>query len=169
MLAKDDSYRVGLDRRGRPADRPDDTEYFIRVMDDRPPDVRILRPAGDQQITPLEEVAIEARADDDYGIAAFELVYAVAGREPKVVPLSEAAGHRSRDASASHVLAGRKSGVQPGDVITYYARARDVARGKRSTETRSDMFFLEVRPFSEEFVAAQSQGMAGCPASRSKR
>ena len=51
----------------------------MRVMDDRPPDVRILRPAGDQQITPLEEVAIEARADDDYGIARFELVYAVAG------------------------------------------------------------------------------------------
>jgi hypothetical protein len=53
--------------------------------------------------------------------------------------------------------------VQPGDVITYYARARDVGRGKRSTETRSDMFFLEVRPFSEEFVSAQSQGMAGIP------
>ena len=51
--------------------------------------------------------------------------------------------------------------MQPGDVITYYARARDVGRGKRSTETRSDMFFLEVRPFSEEFVLAQSQAMSG--------
>ncbi len=46
-------------------------------------------------------------------------------------------------------------------MITYYARARDVGRGKRSTETRSDMFFLEVRPFSEEFVLAQSQAMSG--------
>ena len=51
--------------------------------------------------------------------------------------------------------------MQPGDVITYYARARDIARGKRSTETRSDMFFLEVRPFNEEFVSAQSQAMGG--------
>ena len=49
-------------------------------MDDRPPEVRILRPIGDQQITPLEEVAIEARADDDYGVVAFDLVYSVAGR-----------------------------------------------------------------------------------------
>ena len=51
--------------------------------------------------------------------------------------------------------------MQPGDVITYYARARDVGRGKRPSETRSDMFFLEVRPFSEEFVLAQSQAMSG--------
>ena len=59
------------------------------------------------------------------------------------------------------VLAAENLQVRPGDVITYYARARDVARAKQPTETRSDMFFLEVRPFSEEFVAAQSQAMAG--------
>ena len=51
--------------------------------------------------------------------------------------------------------------MQPGDVITYYARARDVARAKPSSETRSDMFFLEVKPFTEEFVQAQSQAMGG--------
>ncbi len=77
--------------------RPDDTEYFLRVMDDRPPDVRILRPAGDQQITPLEEVAIEARAEDDHGISRFELVYAVAGRAPKVVPFAARQRQRPRE------------------------------------------------------------------------
>ena len=61
----------------------------------------------------------------------------------------------------THLLAAEELGVQPGDVITYYARARDVARGKRSSETRSDMFFLEVKPFNEEFVPAQSQAMGG--------
>jgi hypothetical protein len=50
-------------------------------------------------------------------------------------------------------------GVQPGDFVTYYARARDLNRGRRSTEARSDIFFLEVKPFEEEFVAAQSQAM----------
>jgi len=159
ILAKDDSYRVRLaDEDGLLS--PGDTEYFIRVMDDRPPDVRILRPAGDQQITPLEEVAIEARADDDYGISRFELVFAVAGREAKVVRFERATGTEVTRVG-THLLAAEDLRVQPGDVITYYARARDVGRGKRSTETRSDMFFLEVRPFSEEFVAAQSQAMAG--------
>jgi Domain of unknown function (DUF4175) len=159
LLARDDSYRVRLtDRDGLHSSG--DTEYFLRVMDDRPPDVRILRPAADQQITPLEEVAIEARAEDDYGITSFELVYAVAGREPKVVPFQRSNGDTIARAG-THTLAAEDLGVQPGDVITYYARARDVGRGKRPTETRSDIFFLEVRPFSEEFVLAQSQAMSG--------
>ena len=37
-------------------------------MDDRPPDVHILRPGNDEGVTPLQEVPIEARADDDFGI-----------------------------------------------------------------------------------------------------
>ena len=51
--------------------------------------------------------------------------------------------------------------VKPGDVVTYYARARDIARGKPSSLATSDIFFLEVKPFNEEFVAAQSQAGAG--------
>ncbi len=119
-----------------------------------------MRPANDQQITPLEEVAIEARAEDDYGISRFELVYIVAGREPKVIPFAKAGGS-DLVRSATHTLAAEDLDVQPGDVITYYARARDIGRGKRSTEARSDMFFLEVRPFAEEYVLAQSQAMSG--------
>jgi hypothetical protein len=165
VLTRDDAYRVrltdvdGLHSQG-------ELEYFIRVMDDRPPDVRIVRPSADQGITPLEEVVIEARADDDHGVASFELVYGVAGRPPRTVPFSRVSGTDVARVG-SHLVAAEDLRVQPGDVITYYARVRDVARGKRSTETRSDIFFLEVKPFSEEFVAAQSQAMgAGAAATQ---
>jgi hypothetical protein len=155
VLARDDSYRVRLsDLDGLRSSG--DTEYFIRLMDDRPPDVRILRPSADQQITPLEEVAIEARADDDYGIAAFDLVYAVGGGPERVVPFERVSGS-SVQKIGTRLLPAEDLGVKPGDVITYYARARDVGRGKRSTRATSDIFFLEVTPFNEEFVAAQSQ------------
>ena len=159
VLAEDGAYRVRLsDADGLVA--TGEVEYFIRVMDDRPPTVQIVRPTGDQGITPLQEIAIEARADDDYGIAQLELVYAVGGRPAKTVPFTRISG---TDVArlGTHVLAAEELNVQPGDVITYYARARDVARGKRSTEARSDMFFLEIKPFTEEFVAAQSQAMGG--------
>jgi Domain of unknown function (DUF4175) len=159
VLTKDDSYRLRLaDRDGLRSNG--DTEYFIRLMDDRPPEVRILRPSGDQQITPLEEVAIEARADDDYGVASLDLVYSVAGRREHAVPFGRVTGTQVAKIGA-HLLPAEELGVQPGDVITYYARARDVGRGKRPTETKSDIFFLEVRPFNEEFVSAQSQAMSG--------
>lgn len=155
LLSQDDGYRIRLtDRDGLTSSG--DSEYFIRLMDDRPPDVRILRPSADQGITPLEEVLIEARAEDDYGVASLELVYAVGGGAPHTVPFGRLSGGETQRTGA-YLLAAEDLRVKPGDVITVYAQARDVGRGKRPTETRSDLFFLEVRPFNEEFVAAQSQ------------
>ena len=52
-------------------------------------------------------------------------------------------------------------GVGPGDFVSYYIRARDVPRGKPSSEARSDIFFLEVKPFEEEFTLAQTQAAMG--------
>ncbi len=158
VLARDDSYRIRLkDRDGLASGG--DSEYFIRLMDDRPPEVRIVRPSGDQGITPLEEVTIEARADDDYGVSTLELVYSVGGGKDHVVPFTALNGTAIQK-NGTHLLAAEDLKVRAGDVITYYARARDVGRGKRPTETKSDMFFLEVKPFTEEFVAAQSQAGA---------
>ena len=171
-LDKDAAYRVTLnDIDG--LTNVDATEYFIRLLNDRPPDVRVMRPGSDRQVTRLEEITVEARADDDYGISQLDLVYAVRGGQERVIPLHRAGapprrqrrgagGHGGGDqtnVAGTHTLYIEELDVQPGDFITYYARARDVARGKRSSEARSDIFFLEVRPFSEEFVSAQSQAM----------
>ena len=157
-ITEDGSYRVALtDPEGYT--NPGDTEYFIRTLQDRPPDVRIVRPASDRQVTPLEEVAIEAHADDDFGVAALDLVYTTAGSAEKSVPFTRS--------GASTSVTGRRTlyledlDVKPGDVVAYYARARDLSRGTRSNEARSDIFFLEVTPFEEEFVASQSQGAGG--------
>ncbi len=166
VVAKDGSYRVALnDADGLSSDG--DTEYFIRMLNDRPPDVRILRPAGDKQVSPLEEVEIEARADDDYGVRSLELVIKSAAGKEKIIPL----GSRNDRPGAAQgpVVAGLHTvfledlQVKPGDVVTYHARATDVGRGRRSTESRSDIYFLEVKPYEEEFFAADSNagGMSG--------
>ena len=158
IIAEDGSYRVALaDADG--LSNPGDTEYFIRTLQDRPPDVRIVRPASDRQVTRVEEVSIEARADDDFGVATLDLVYAIGGGPEKALPFDRE--------GAGTAVSGRRTvyledlPVRPGDFVAYYARARDVSRGKRSTEVRSDIFFLEVTPFEEEFVASQSQGAGG--------
>ena len=157
-IAEDGSYRVALaDADG--LENPGDTEYFIRTLQDGPPDVRVTRPATDRQVTPLEEVPIEAQADDDFGVATLDLVYAVAGGAEKVVPFTRTGSGIA--VTGNRMLYLEDLRVKPGDVVSYYARARDVSRGKRASEARSDIFFLEVKPFEEEFVASQSQGGAG--------
>jgi hypothetical protein len=158
VVSSDDTYRVRLtDTDG--LQNTDDSEYFVRVLDDRPPEVRIVRPAGDRQVTPLEEVEIEARADDDHGVDKLELIYGVKGRGEKVVPLG--GDGASLTVTGHYTIPLEQLEVSPGDFVTFYARARDVGRGKRPSEARSDIFFLEVTPFLDEFALAQSQAMAG--------
>lgn len=153
-IARDDAYRVRVsDRDGLQSSG--DTEYFIRMLDDRPPEVRVLKPARDRHVTRLEEVDIQAEAQDDFGVERLDLVYSVRGGNEKVVPLP--ISRRETTVNRAHTLYLEDLGVAPGDFVSYYVRARDVARGRRSSETRSDMFFLEVKPFEQEFALAQSQ------------
>jgi hypothetical protein len=169
-IAADGSYRVALTDRDGLAN-PGDTQYFIRTLHDSPPDVHIVRPAGDRPVTPIEEVPVEAKASDDYGIAAFDLIVSVRGGEERTVPFSRrnepwadfsTSGGSEKSAQGSvagHTIIYLEDlGVRPGDFVTFYARARDISRGKRSSEAKSDMFFLEVKPFEEEFVSAPSGG-----------
>jgi hypothetical protein len=157
-IAADDSYRIGLvDREGLVGQ--DDTEYFIRVLEDRPPDVHITRPAADRSVSRLEEVDIEVQADDDYGVGRLELVYAVRGASEKAIALD--IPRHATSVTARQTLYLEDLDVQPGDFVSYYARARDVTRSTRANEARSDIFFLEVKPYEQEFSLAMSQSMAG--------
>lgn len=163
-IGADNSYRValvgpdGLDSAG-------DTEYFIRALDDRSPEVRVLEPAADRSVTKLEEVDIEAQAEDDYGVDRFELVYAVRGSRDHVLPFATARGATS--VTGRRTLYLEDLGVEPGDFVSYYVRARDVGRGRQATEARSDIFFLEIKSFEQEFTLAQSQGTSGGAGTRS--
>ncbi len=153
----DDTYRV----RVRDADgltNPRGSDYFIRTVQDLAPAVEILRPAGDREITPLEEVTVEAHAVDDFGLERFELVYGVMGKPERVVSLGVAAGVTR--ASGTHTIFGEDLRLQPGDFITYHVRARDTDASRRA-EVRSDIYFLQVRPFDREFEEAPSQGDTG--------
>ena len=87
-------------------------------------------PHGDQGITPLEEVAIEARADDDYGIARFELVYAVGGRPAKIVPFTRLAGtdRRARRGAPARRRGSRRAAGRRHHLLRPGARRRRAAK-----------------------------------------
>ena len=152
-VTRDDAYRIAL----RDADGLSNlaaAEYVIRATPDAPPLVEVRRPGGDREITPLEEVVIEAHAKDDFALARFDLVYAVAGTADRVVDLL--GPDRVANGDGVHTLYAEDLDVAPGDVISYYVRAGD-ANPARVRETRSDIYFLEVRPFEREFEDAPSQ------------
>ncbi len=152
-VTADGSYRVALSD-AENLEHPGDVEYFIRMLADTPPDVRIVEPAADRQVTPLEEVTVAAHAEDDHGVRDFDLVYSVRGGPEVAVAFSTRGNDQALD--GQHVLYLEDLHVRPGDFVSYYARARDAARRGEAGEARSDIFFLQVTPFEQEFMPPQS-------------
>ena len=72
-------------------------DYHIDMLPDRPPVVRFTKPGRDLKVLSVDEVYSEARAEDDYGVARLDLVYAVNGGPEHVVPLHQATTRVVRD------------------------------------------------------------------------
>lgn len=156
---RDGFYRVELDAPNgeRVIGSP---QYTIDVLADQPPTVSFARPGRDTSASPIEEVFVEANAEDDYGIRDLELVYSVNGGPERVVKLF-AGTRRLSELTAGHTIYLEELGVEPGDSVSYYARAMDndaIGGAKRAS---SDLYFVRVRPFRKDFRQAQSAGGGG--------
>ena len=129
---KDGFYRIELDAPTgeRVTASP---QYTIDVLTDQPPTVSIAKPGRDTSASPIEEVFIEARAEDDYGVKDLELVYSVNGSAEKTVRLFDGS-KRLPEVSAGHTFYLEELNVSPGDFVSYYARAADNDAVRRRQE-----------------------------------
>ena len=117
------------------------------------------KPKRDIKANAIEEVFLQARADDDYGVRRLDLVYSINGGEEKTMTLHGGSAKALTEVSAGHTVYLEELGVKPGDFVSYFARATDTDTVAGPKATTSDIYFIEVRPFSQEFRQAQS--MAG--------
>jgi hypothetical protein len=136
-------------------------DYAIEALGDQPPMVQILRPGRDTRVTSLEEVFIEARGEDDYGVQRLELVYSVNGGPERTVELHGQNTRRLKEVSAGHTLFLEEHELEPGDVVSYYARAFDANPYGGPGTAATDIYFLQVRPFDREYREAEQGGMPG--------
>src|SRR6185436_12105762 len=68
---------------------------------------------------------------------------------------------RLPEVAAGHTFYLEELSVQPGDAVSYYARASDNDAVSGSKQASSDLYFLRIRPFKQNFRQAQSQGGGG--------
>ena len=155
---KDGFYRFELDAASgeRVSASP---QYTIDVLTDQGPSVSIAKPGRDTNASPIEEVFVEARAEDDFGVRDLDLVYSVNGTAEKSIRLFDGKS-RLAEVTAGHTFYLEELGVKPGDFVSYYARAadNDASGGKRQS---SDIYFLQIRPLRKEFRRAESDAGAG--------
>jgi len=132
--------------------------YRIEVVPDEKPTVDIRRPGRDYQASSIEEVPVTVRAHDDFRLEALELRYAVNGgewRTQTIDPRGSDAGSavllRLEELRQSPALA-----LEPGDVISYYAVARD-----HHSTVQTDLFLIQVQPFDRRYTQSQAAGGGG--------
>ena len=141
------------DAEGRPGKMP--PRFAIEVHRNLPPELTPVFPARDVVVSPLEELALEAEVLDDYGVTAYGLTYAFAGRPSQDVVLD--AGAVSNDKlKIQYLLAMEDLEAQPSQLMTYSFWADDVGSDGQPRRTASDIYFAEVRPFEEIFRESQS-------------
>jgi hypothetical protein len=153
-------YRIELDddsgrtHRGTP-------DHLIDLVRDLPPIISLSRPGRDVRVTAIEEVFVEARANDDFGISNLDIIYSVNGGEDRVISLLSGGDSGLADVTAGHTFFLEDYELEPGDLVAYHARARDTGPNALEREARTDLFFIEIRPFSQEFRQAEQDGGGG--------
>jgi len=151
-IEKDGLYHIaGIDQ-GQPVRLSDD--FFIEARKASPPEVRITRPGRDYHASPIEEVTVGVRAEDDFGLDKLELHYSVNGGSDHTANLLKQKGVKQADGSATLYL--EDFHLVPGDVVALYASAKDA-----HSETRTDIFFIQAEPFAREYTQSQVMGGGG--------
>ncbi len=129
-------------------------DWFIEAKKDEPPSVRIARPGRDPHVSPIEEVPVSLEASDDFGLEGLELHYSVNGGEEQTVRLLKNKGAKEAKGQTTLYLENFK--LAPGDLISFYATARDA-----TTTSRSDIVFAQAEPFDYKFSQSQQAGGMG--------
>ena len=151
-------YEVALARAGGEL-VPASPQYMIDVLTDQPPSVSFSKPGRDERASPIEEFYLEAEADDDYGVSELLLLYTVNGGPEDTVRLFD--GRPTPEVTAGHTLFLEEFGLEPGDLVAYYAQVEDANRGPDSRSAKSDIYFVQIRPFRVNFRQAQQGGGGG--------
>ncbi|MEX0702992.1 MAG: hypothetical protein WD069_12930 [Planctomycetales bacterium] len=151
---QDRVYRLRIvDDAGRANREP--PEFAVRLLPNRPPELKLAFPARDVRVSPIEELVVEGTAWDDFGLGRFGVVYEIPGGETRTLLLGESAAARE-ERTFSRTIPLEELGVRPGQLVAYHLFAEDVGPDGKPRRTLGDIFFAEVRPFEQIYREGQS-------------
>jgi hypothetical protein len=164
VVTKPGRYQIGA----RVANEfvPLSDEYAIEVVPDEKPTIEIRKPGRDWRATSIEEVPVRIHAEDDFRLRDVSLRYSVNGGAWQALQVG--GGGKSSEgeslldleelgaAVAKEQTKEPAKGLVPGDLVSYYAVAKD-----RKATVQTDLFMVQVQPFERRFLQAQSGNQDG--------
>jgi hypothetical protein len=136
---------------------PTPPDIRIDALPNRPPELKLVSPRGDQRVSPIEELRLRAEARDDFGLVDYGLAFSVAEAEPTFIPLG-LEKPRGVQAAFETLVALEPRKLEPGQLITWFAWADDFGPDGNVRRTQGDLFFGDVRALDEVFREDTSGG-----------
>lgn len=144
-----------VDADGRENRRP--PLFRISVKRNLPPRIELAFPGNDAEVTPLQELAVEATVWDDVKVttAGMTSQFGTDGRE---VVFETGEFKPGKKELLSSLLEFEKLRAQPNDLLTYFFWAEDTGPDGAPRRVNGDLRFVEVRHFEEIFREAPGGG-----------
>ena len=123
----------------------------VRVKTDEPPKFKLISPDGDYLATDVASVPITFEVTDDFGLDSVKMCLEIPGQQPAEVIIPVEEGARSK--KFTHTIELEKYSLTVGDSILFYAQATDIDTGSALAKrtSRSDVYFIEVRPYRQNW------------------
>jgi hypothetical protein len=124
--------------------------YTIKCIDDNPPEVKLTKPGKNLTMIKTAEVPLEVQTSDDYGLSEAGIAYKIKEEEWKRLPLKDLKP-KTKEGKFAPTLYLEEMELADTDVVTYYAYARDNDTVSGPKESASDIFFVEIEPFGQQY------------------
>ena len=139
----------------------------VIVKTDEPPKFKLISPDGDYLATNVASVPVTFEVTDDFGLKSVKLHIEVAGRESKEIEIPVEEGDKTIEFTRTIELEDYELSV--GDSLLFDATATDIDTGSEEADhtSSSDVYFIEIRPYRQNWVSlpggGPSQGASSPP------
>ncbi|MCY3005121.1 MAG: hypothetical protein NTV29_03975 [Planctomycetota bacterium] len=142
-------YRLKLtDAQGRTEKTSE--EFVVKIIPNREPELKLIS-AVDQRVSPIQEMIVGARVQDDFGIHRAGIHVSVGDSEPSEIELRATDPFAKKKTELQHLIDLESLQAKADQLVTYHFWTEDLDRDGQPRRIDSEMFFAEVRPFEELF------------------
>ena len=127
----------------------------LKVRANQLPKIEVVFPKRDIQVSPIQELPLEAKVSDDLSVQKSGLVYTLAGNTQEVL-FEHAATKPKKTETVRSILKLEEHAAEPRQLLSYYFWAEDEGPAGEARRAMSDMFFAEVRHFEDIFREAEA-------------
>jgi hypothetical protein len=139
----------------------------VIVKKDEPAKFKLVSPDGDYLATNVASIPVTFEVTDDFGLESVKLHLEIAGRESKEIEIPVEEGDKTVEFTRTIELEDYELSV--GDSLLFYAEATDIDTGSEQANrtSGSDVYFIEIRPYRQNWVplpgGGPSQGASSPP------